>query len=61
MRIAVNSDKEFVKEMSKAIKDNNGYCPCRIEKTKDTKCMCKEFRDTEEGTCHCGLFIKYKE
>lgn len=61
MRIAVNSDKEFVKEMSKAIKDNNGYCPCRIEKTKDTKCMCKEFRDMEEGTCHCGLFIKYKE
>ena len=42
------------------LKENDGYCPCRIEQTPDTKCMCKEFREqTNTGTCHCGLFIKY--
>ena len=42
------------------LKENNGYCPCRIEQTPDTKCMCKEFREqTNAGTCHCGLYIKY--
>ena len=51
--------KEFVKEIKAKIKANNGYCPCRLTKTPDTKCMCKEFREqTSEGYCHCGLFIK---
>ena len=60
MQIKINPDKEFVREMRKAIKDNNGYCPCKLEHTPDTKCMCKEFREMEEGTCHCGLYIKNK-
>ena len=60
MRIIENADKEFAAEMHKAVKDNNGYCPCFIEKTPDTKCMCKEFREIEEGACHCGLYIKVK-
>lgn len=58
MRITTNPDKDFVKEMRKALKDNNGYCPCEIEKNDDTKCMCKAFREMDEGTCHCGLYIK---
>lgn len=38
---------------------NNGYCPCAIYKTPDTKCMCKEFREQmEPGLCHCGLYRK---
>ena len=42
-----------------AIKDNDGYCVCAIEKTPDTKCMCKEFREQEKsGLCHCGLYEK---
>ena len=44
-----------------SLDQNDGYCPCRLEKTPDTKCMCKEFREMEEGTCHCGLYIKVKE
>ena len=41
---------------------NDGYCPCAILKTEDTKCMCKEFREQEEpGECHCGRFLKVKE
>ena len=44
--------------IKQAVKDNDGYCPCRISKTKDTKCMCKEFKEMNEGTCHCGLYQK---
>lgn len=36
------------------------YCPCSILKNADTKCMCKEFREMDEGMCHCGLYIKTK-
>lgn len=45
-------------KIAQAVKDNEGYCPCRLEKTKDTKCMCKEFREQENGVCHCGLYKK---
>lgn len=59
--ISLAEDKELVQEIRAAIKENNGYCPCRLEKTPDTKCMCKDFRDQinrgEQGACHCGLYV----
>lgn len=58
MKIELNSDKEIVKYIREKLKENDGYCPCRLTKTSDTKCMCKEFREQEEGLCHCGLFVK---
>lgn len=61
MRIELNPDKEFVKEFREKLKANDGYCPCRVVKTPETKCMCKEFQDAEEGECHCGLYIKFKD
>lgn len=60
-KIILNSDKELVKEIQQGLKDNDGYCPCALTKTADTKCMCKAFRETDEGMCHCGLYIKIKE
>ena len=44
----------------KALVDqNDGYCPCAVHKTPDTKCMCKEFREqTTPGPCLCGRFMK---
>lgn len=61
MKVTTNPDKEFVKEIKAQLKANNGYCPCSLIKNKDTKCMCKEFRDMierkESGTCHCGLYV----
>lgn len=61
MRVTTNPDKEFVKEIKDKLKQNGGYCPCRISKTHDTKCRCKEFREMiergETGMCHCGLFV----
>lgn len=60
-RTILNPDEEYVKEIRKKLKENSGYCPCRIEKNEDTKCMCKEFREQPEGMCHCGLYIKVQE
>ena len=61
MRITVNPDKEYANEVRSKLKANDGYCPCQLVKSPDTKCMCKEFLAMEEGTCHCGLYIKIKE
>ena len=60
MKIILNPDNELVEEINKKLKENNGYCPCRLEKIEDNKCMCKEFREQSEGECHCGKFIKLK-
>ena len=59
MKIIKTTDKEYAKTVLEAIKNNNGYCPCALEKTNDTKCMCKAFREMERGVCHCGLYVKY--
>lgn len=61
MTIKTTSDKEHAATIRAALKANDNYCPCVVDKTPDTKCMCKEFRDMEEGTCHCGLYIKTKD
>lgn len=59
--IRQNPDTEFSNDIRKKIRENNGYCPCSIEKNENTKCMCKEFREMEQGTCHCGLYIKERD
>lgn len=61
MKIKLSEDKELVAEIKKKLKENDGYCPCRLTKNEDTKCLCKEFREqTEPGVCHCGLYEKVK-
>ena len=65
MAIRLNEDKELVAHIREGLKMKDGYCPCRLEKTEDNKCMCKEFRDQIadpefEGYCHCLLYYKEK-
>lgn len=60
MRIKLNPNEDTVKNVREALAENDGYCPCSLLKTSDTKCMCKEFLNAEEGMCHCGLYIKEK-
>ncbi len=64
MKIEINTDTEYAKVVKEKLKENGGYCPCRIEKNEDTKCMCLEFRnqikDGIEGFCHCGLYLATK-
>lgn len=58
MAIRLSENQELVQEIRYKLKENGNYCPCRLEKTEDTKCMCKEFREQESGECHCGLYVK---
>ena len=65
MKVRLNEDKEVVAMIREGLKKTGGYCPCRMERTPDTKCRCKEFRDQIadpefEGYCHCLLYYKEK-
>lgn len=56
--IKINPNKIEAAEIKKAIQKNEGYCPCKIFKTQDTKCICKDFRTQKSGYCECGLYYK---
>jgi len=43
-----------------ALKENDGYCPCKTVKDETTKCMCEEFRNQVQGVCSCGLYEKFQ-
>lgn len=65
MAVRLNTDEQTVAVVRQGLKETGGYCPCRRERTEDTKCMCKEFRDQIadpdfEGFCHCLLYYKEK-
>ncbi len=65
MKIRENENKEIVARIREGLKAKGGYCPCRVERTPEYKCMCKEFKeqiaDPEfEGYCHCMLYYKEK-
>ena len=66
MAVRFNEDAALVAQIKEGLKRKGGYCPCRLQKTEDTKCICKEFRqqiaDPEfEGYCHCLLYYKSKD
>ena len=65
MNISLNPDEKIVATVKEGLKRTGGYCPCRLERSEDTKCMCREFRDQIadpdfEGFCHCYLYYKSK-
>jgi hypothetical protein len=56
-----NPNEEEYNEITEAVKVNDNYCPCLSYKDEDTKCMCKNFRDSKDTDfCHCGRFYKVK-
>lgn len=66
MAVRFNDNAELVAKIKEGLEKKDGYCPCRLEKTEDNKCVCKEFReqiaDPEfEGYCHCMLYYKSKD
>ena len=66
MKITLNPDAKIVEKIKEGLKMTGGYCPCRMERTEENKCMCQEFRgqiaDPEfEGFCHCYLYYKSKD
>ncbi len=63
MAISLNPDAEMVKMVREGLKRTGGYCPCRLQRTEENRCICQEFRaqmdDPEfEGYCHCMLYYK---
>ena len=64
--VRLNENEEIVKTVRVGLKRNGGYCPCRRDKSEDTKCICKEFRKqiedpTFEGYCHCMLYYNSRD
>ena len=66
MPVRYNEDKELVEAIKKGLLKKDGYCPCRMGKAEEYKCICKEFREQIadpgfEGYCHCMLYYKSKD
>ena len=66
MAVTLNPDAEVVQTVREGLKRTGGYCPCRLERTEDNRCICREFREQMadpnfEGFCHCMLYYKSKE
>lgn len=66
MKITLNPDKEIVKTIKEGLEKKGGYCPCRLGKKEEYKCMCEEFKaqikdENFEGFCHCKLYYKSKD
>ena len=65
MKIRYNENEAVVEKIRQGLLKKEGYCPCRLERTEDNRCMCKEFREQIadpdfEGYCHCMLYYKEK-
>lgn len=55
----LNPDLEHVKRVRESlerIKERYGekYCPCNVDRSEDTICPCKDYRET--GKCRCKLY-----
>lgn len=45
MSVRLNEDKEIVAKIREWLKRKGGHCPCKLEVSPATKCICQEFRD----------------
>lgn len=65
MPIKLNPDEKIVKTVKEGLVRTGGYCPCKLARTEENKCICDEFKkqmaDPDfEGFCHCRLYMKVK-
>ena len=61
--VRLSDDAAYVGKLRGVMAKNGGYCPCRLERTEENKCICKEFREQMadpdfKGFCHCMLYYK---
>jgi len=64
-KVRLNEDAQVVATVKEGLKAKGGYCPCRLGKAEENKCICEEFKrqiaDPDfEGYCHCMLYYKEK-
>ena len=65
MKVRLNEDQEIVRTIREGLRRTGGYCPCRLARPKENRCMCRESKDQiadpdYEGYCHCRLYYKEK-
>lgn len=58
MKITRNTNKEEADKIQSAIKNNDGFCICKIEHLEKNRCICQDFLTQKEGWCDCGLYLK---
>lgn len=66
MAVRLNENAQVVEAIKRGLEKKGGYCPCRVEKKEEFKCICEEFKaqiaDPDfEGYCHCMLYYKSKD
>ena len=66
MAVKLNENKDIVDTVRQGLKEKGGYCPCKVGKLPENKCMCEEFKSqiadpNFEGYCHCMLYYKSKD
>ncbi len=66
MAVRLNENRELVAKIKEGLRMKDGYCPCRLQKLEEYKCVCEEFKqqiaDPDfEGYCHCKLYYKSKD
>ena len=64
-KVRLNENADVVRTVREGLKRTGGYCPCRMERREEFKCMCEEFKNQindpdYEGYCHCFLYYKEK-
>lgn len=64
--VKLNENQEIVKTIREGLAQKGGFCPCKLGKKPENKCMCEEFKaqiaDPDfEGYCHCMLYYKTKD
>jgi len=59
MNVILNPDARKVDAIRNFLKTNGGYCPCQINRSEDTICPCKKFRENKE--CCCELYVEVKD
>ena len=45
LKIIKNPDENKYNEVTEAVKNADGYCPCMLQRTPETKCVCKHYKD----------------
>ena len=64
-KIRLNEDAELVARIKEGLRARGGFCPCRLPRLEEYRCICEEFKaqiadPNFEGYCHCMLYYKEK-
>lgn len=61
LQIFVTQDKEHEEKIRAALKNNDGYCPCKLGKLQENICQCEEFLNQDsEGFAIVNYTLKQR-